>query len=70
MKELTLRANLEGVYFERAYFQGVNLIEANLKWTKLRVANLIEVYVLSTDQLSKVKALYGTKLDEELMVQN
>jgi uncharacterized protein YjbI with pentapeptide repeats len=80
LKELTLRANFEkanlegsyfeGSYFEKAYFQGVNLIEANLKWTKLRVANLIEVYVLSTDQLPKVKALYGTKLDEELMVQN
>lgn len=60
-----MRANLE-----RANLKWTNFEEANLKWTNLKGANLIEVYVLSIDQLSKVKALYGTKLDEELMVQN
>jgi uncharacterized protein YjbI with pentapeptide repeats len=42
----------------------VNLEKANLKKANLEAVFLGEAYGLSLDQLSKVKTLYDTKLDE------
>jgi len=56
-------ANLEGAIFEGANLKGANLIEAHLEGTNLEGAKN-----LSFNQLSKVKTLYSTILDEELLI--
>ncbi|MDO5841558.1 MAG: pentapeptide repeat-containing protein, partial [Methanosarcina mazei] len=56
-------ANLQGTDLYGANLQGANLQEANLYGADLQGA-----HHLSFDQLSKVKTLYDTKLDEEFLV--
>jgi uncharacterized protein YjbI with pentapeptide repeats len=51
-------ANLQGAKLERSDLQ-----EANRQGTKLERAQNLSVY-----QFSKVKTLYATKLDEELLI--
>ena len=56
-----------------ANLQGANLQGAHLKWTdlekvNLQGANLKGTHHLLIDQLSKVRTLYDTKLDEELLI--
>jgi len=56
-----------------ANLQGANLQGAHLKWTdlekvNLQRANLKGTHYLLIDQLSKVKTLYDTKLDEEFLI--
>jgi uncharacterized protein YjbI with pentapeptide repeats len=58
------RSNLERVNLEKTNPTGANLIEANLEG-----ANLKGVLNLSIDQLSKVRTLYNTKLDEKFLIQ-
>jgi uncharacterized protein YjbI with pentapeptide repeats len=66
--------NLEGANLEKAnlkwtYFIGANFKEANLQEADLTEANLQGARNLSLYQLSKVKTLHDTKLDEELLIQ-
>ena len=49
---------------EESSFGGAILDETNLEG-----ANLTEAFNLSIDQLSKVRALYNVKLDEEFLIQ-
>ena len=49
-----------------ANLAGANLEEANLKRANLKGAKIREVHYLTFDQLSRVKTLYYTKMDEEL----
>ena len=56
-------ANLRGAHLEGANLKGANLIEAHLEGTNLEGAKN-----LSFNQLSKVKTLYSTILDEELLI--
>ena len=58
-----IEANLRG-----ANLQGANLIEAHLEGTNLEGANLEGAKNFSFNQLSKVKTLYATILDEELLI--
>jgi len=58
------RKDLRGADLQGYDFQEADLIEANLE-----SAFLGEAYGLSLDQLSKVKTLYDTKLDEKLLIQ-
>ena len=65
LKEADLQeANLKDAYLKDAYLEKANLKKANLE-----AAFLGEAYGLSLDQLSKVKTLYDTKLDEKLLIQ-
>lgn len=76
-------ANLAGTYLEEANLVGANLMganltaarltyarleRANLEGANLQGADLREARNLSLDQLSKVKTLYNTKLDKELLI--
>ena len=56
-------ANLQGANLEGSDFEGVDL-----KGTDLKGANLEGARNLSFDQLSRVKTLYDTKLDKELLI--
>ena len=58
LKELIFKGNLKWTYF----------IGANFKESKLESADLEEAQHLSFYQLSKVKILHATKLDEELLI--
>jgi uncharacterized protein YjbI with pentapeptide repeats len=58
------RANLKRINLEKT-----NLSETNLEEANFEAAFLGEAYGLSLDQLSKVKTLYDTKLDEKLLIQ-
>jgi len=62
-------ANLEGADLWRASLWQAKLELANLKLANLEGANLQEALNLSVGQLSKVKTLYGAKLDSALMEQ-
>ena len=61
-------ADLKGVNLKGANLQGANLIGTNLQGANLKEANLEGVQNLSFYQLSRVKTLYTTKLDEELFM--
>jgi len=59
-KELTFRElTLNGL---------VDLQGANLQGANFEGANLRETHYLTFDQLSKVKTLHNTKLDEEVLI--
>ncbi|MCO5381759.1 MAG: hypothetical protein NHB15_06405 [Methanosarcina barkeri] len=63
MKELTL----EGLILKRLNFKELNFKELNLK--RLLLGTKLEgAYGVSLDQFSKLKKLYDTKLDEELLI--
>ena len=62
-------ANLQGANLQEANLRGANLEEANLQEADLTEANLQGARNLSLYQLSKVKTLHDTKLDEELLIQ-
>ena len=79
-----VRTNFEGTDLEGANLEGANLEEANLKKANLKRANLKRanlkgvdfeganlkgVKELTIDQLSKVKTLFNTKLDDILLTQ-
>ena len=69
-----IEANLQRVNLEEANFQTANLWRANLEGANLDGANLEEanlegVHGLTIEQLSRVKSLYGAKLDPVLMQQ-
>jgi uncharacterized protein YjbI with pentapeptide repeats len=61
-------AHLEGADLEGAQFEGAILSEAHLERADLMMAHLEGAKYLTIDQLSKVKALYLAKLDEELLI--
>ena len=61
-------ADLQGADLQGAQLQEAILQEADLAKTNLQRANLRGVKNLSLDQLSKVKTLYNTKLDNELLI--
>ena len=50
-----------------AHFDNADLRRANLNDADLEGANLKGVKELTIDQLSQVKTLYNTKLDDELL---
>jgi uncharacterized protein YjbI with pentapeptide repeats len=56
-------AKFQGADLERAHLKGANLEHANLQG-----ANLKGAHHLTIDQLSKLKTLYDTKLDEEFLI--
>jgi uncharacterized protein YjbI with pentapeptide repeats len=62
-------ANLENADLEEANLENADLSEANLKNANLLYANLIEAKFLTIEQLSKVKTLYETELDSNLLKQ-
>ena len=67
------RANLKGANLQEANFKDANLREAslakaNFKGVNFEGANLKGALNLSIKQLSGVKTLYKTKLDEELLI--
>jgi BTB/POZ domain-containing protein KCTD9 len=66
-------ANLKEINLEKANLEKANLTGANLKGAKFEGANLQRADLeraqhLSVYQLSKVKTLHATKLDEELLI--
>lgn len=68
-----INANLKGAYLEDADLSGADLtrailMETDFKRTNLERANLKGTIDLTFDQLSQVKTLYNTKLDEELLI--
>ena len=62
-------ANLEGANLRKANLHGANLDDANLEEAIFEEANLKGALNLSIHQLSKVRTLYNTKLDEEFLIQ-
>jgi uncharacterized protein YjbI with pentapeptide repeats len=64
-----IETNLQGANLQEANLRGANLEEANLQEADLTEANLQGARNLSLYQLSKVKTLHDTKLDEELLIQ-
>jgi len=60
--------DLVGANLEGANLEGANLKKANLKGADFEGANLKGVNELTIDQLSKVKTLYNTKLDDKLLI--
>jgi len=60
--------NLEGANLKKANLKRANLKKANLKGADFEGANLKGVNELTIDQLSKVKTLYNTKLDDKLLI--
>ena len=68
--EANLRlANLQGANLEGLTLREANLEEANLKEANLKGADLGGARNLSFYQLSIVKTLHDTKLDEDLLIQ-
>ena len=63
------RANLQGANLQGANLEEANLQEANLEEANFEGAHLTGTLNLSIDQLSKVRALYNVKLDEEFLIQ-
>jgi BTB/POZ domain-containing protein KCTD9 len=66
-------ANLKGANLQEANLQGANLYKADLQLANfyradLKEANLVRAHHSSIDQLSKVKTLHNTKLDEEILI--
>jgi uncharacterized protein YjbI with pentapeptide repeats len=61
-------ANLGGANLKEAYLVEANLGGANLRGANLEEANLERAENLSLDQLSQVKTLYGTTIDDELLI--
>jgi len=62
-------ADLNWAILVGANLMGTKLEKANLKGANLQGANLKGALNLSIDQLSKVRTLYNTKLDEEFLIQ-
>jgi uncharacterized protein YjbI with pentapeptide repeats len=62
-------ANLEKADLFSANLEGANLFLANLEGANLAEVNLKDAKNLSPEQLSNVKTLYNTKLDEGLLMQ-
>jgi len=75
--------NFKGANLEQTNPRGANLEKANLKSAKLHLANFQEAKLeganlqganlkgaphLTIDQLSKLKTLHDTKLDEEFLI--
>jgi uncharacterized protein YjbI with pentapeptide repeats len=52
----------------KTHIEGADLEKANLEEANFEGANLEGARNLSFDQLSKVKTLYNTKLDKELII--
>jgi uncharacterized protein YjbI with pentapeptide repeats len=63
------QANLQEAQLLEANLRQAELLEANLQQASLREANLTGAKNLTIDQLSKVKTLYKTKLDPDLLEQ-
>ena len=61
-------ADFQGANLQGTNLEGANLEGANLKETNLEGANLKRAKNLSFNQLSKVKTLYATILDGELLI--
>ncbi len=61
-------ANLQEANFKNANLREASLEKANFKGVNLEGANLKGALNLSIEQLSGVKTLYKTKLDEELLI--
>ena len=61
-------ANLQGANLKWTYLIGANFKDANLKGADLEGANLEGAQHLSLDQLSIVKTLLNSKLDNELLI--
>jgi uncharacterized protein YjbI with pentapeptide repeats len=51
----------------KTHIEGADLEKANLEEANFEGANLEGARNLSFDQLSKVKTLHGTKLDQEIL---
>jgi uncharacterized protein YjbI with pentapeptide repeats len=69
LKRVDLKgAHLKGAHLEGADLEGADLEGADLEGADLTGAKLEEASGLSVDQLSKVKTLHNTKLDEELFL--
>jgi len=62
-------ANFGGANLERVNLRTGNLQRANLEGANLEGANLEGVQGLTIEQLSKVKSLYGARLDPALLEQ-
>lgn len=60
--------NLTEVNFGGANLKNASFYKADLTMTNLQEADLREAIYLSLDQLSKVKTLFDTKLDEKLEI--
>ena len=60
-------ADLQGANLKLTYFIGANFKESKLEEVKLESADLEGTQHLSFYQLSKVKILNATKLNEELL---
>ena len=61
-------SDLEEANLKAANLEKPNLEKASLEGANLEGANLEGARNLSFDQLSRVKTLYDTKLDEELLI--
>ncbi|AKB29518.1 Pentapeptide repeat family protein [Methanosarcina siciliae T4/M] len=69
LKEAYLsKANLREANLREANLEGADLKEANLEGANLSKAKLKGAKNLTIDQLSKVKTLYGTELDDLLRI--
>jgi uncharacterized protein YjbI with pentapeptide repeats len=62
------KANLVEANLLEVNLREANLESANLEWANLKGADLEGTRNLSFDQLSRVKTLYDTKLDKELLI--
>ncbi len=63
-----IEANIEKATLQLAKLHLANFKEANLQGANLQGADLERAQHLSVYQLSKVKTLHATKLDEELLI--